>query len=169
MDRDQQIADKFLKCLQADRVVMLGLSGVDDGHSQPMTAQLDTDGESLAGPIWFFSSKETDFVRQLGDGRRAVAHFVAKGHALFASMDGTLVPYQDRATIDRLWNPFIAAWFPGGKDDPTLQLLRMDADHVQVWLNEGGALTAMKLLLGQDPKKEYRGKMADINLPPRTG
>jgi len=167
MDREQQIADKFLKSLQGDRVVMLGLAGVDDGHSQPMTAQLE--GDSLAGPIWFFSSKDTDFVRQLGDGRRALAHFVAKGHDLFASLDGTLAPYQDRATIDRLWNPFIAAWFPGGKDDPKLQLLRMDADHVQVWLNENGALAAMKLLLGRDPKQEYRGKMADINLPPRTG
>jgi general stress protein 26 len=166
MERDQQIADKFMKSLHSDRVVMLGLSGVDDGHSQPMTAQLD--GDSLQGPIWFFSSKETEFVQQLGDGRRAVAHFVAKSHALFASMDGTLVPYQDRATIERLWNPFIAAWFPGGKDDPTLQLLRMDPDHVQVWLNENGALAAMKLLLGRDPKKEYAGKVADINLPPRT-
>ena len=26
----------------------------------------------------------------------------------------------------------------------------------------------VKLLLGRDPKKEYGGKVADVNLPPRT-
>lgn len=166
MDRDSQIAEKFWKALQSDRVVMLGLAGVEDGHSQPMTAQVDH--EPMRGPVWFFSSKDTEFVRQLGAGRRAVAHFAAKDHGLFASMDGTLAPLNDRATIDRLWNPFVAAWYPGGKDDPSLQLLRMDPDHVQVWLNDGGALAAVKMLLGGDPKREYAGKMADLNLPPRT-
>jgi general stress protein 26 len=168
MDRDAELATRFWKKLKSDRTVMLGLAGVEDGHSQPMTAQVDDD-DGATETVWFFSSRQTEFVRQLGDGRRAVAHFAAKDHELFASLDGTLVPFNDRATIDRLWNPFIAAWYPGGKDDPNLQLLRMNPDRVQVWLNESGVLTGVKLLLGRDPKKEYAGKVADVNLPPRTG
>ena len=167
-DREAEIAAKFWKSLKSDRTVMLGLAGVEDGHSQPMTAQVEETGEERGGPVWFFSAKDTDFVRQLGQGRRAVAHFASKDHELFASLDGTLVPHNDRATIDRLWNPFIAAWYPGGKDDPKLQLLRMDTERVQVWLNDSGALAAVRLLLGRDPKKEYAGKVADMNLPPRT-
>ena len=69
-----------------------------------MTAQVD-DEDGATETVWFFSSRQTEFVRQLGDGRRAVAHFAAKDHELFASLDGTLVPFNDRATIDRLWNP----------------------------------------------------------------
>jgi general stress protein 26 len=107
-------------------------------------------------------------VQQLGQGRRAVAHFAAKDHELFASLDGELVPYNDRGAIDRLWNPYVAAWYEGGKDDPKLQLLRLDPERVQVWLNESGVFAAVKLLLGRDPKKEYAGKTADMNLPPRT-
>jgi general stress protein 26 len=162
---DQEIAERFWRKLKSDRVVMLGLSGVEDGHSQPMTAQVDTVD---AGLVWFFSGRDTDFVRQLGGGRPAVAHFAARNHKLFASLDGLLAPCDDRATIDRLWNPFIAAWYPGGKSDPNLQLLRMIPERVQVWLNEGGALAGVKLLLGRDPKRTYAGKMADLNLPPRT-
>ena len=167
MERDAELAARFWKKLKSDRTVMLGLAGIEDGHSQPMTAQ--TEDDSGRGPIWFFSSKETDFVRQLGAGRRAVASFAAKDHELFASLDGSLEPSDDRAMVERLWNPFVAAWYPGGKDDPNLQLLRMDADRLQVWLNESGLLTGVKLLLGRDPKKEYAGKVADVDLPPRTG
>ena len=44
----------------------------------------------------------------------------------------------------------------------------MNPDRVQVWLNDSGVLAGVKLLLGRDPKKEYAGKVADVNLPPRT-
>ena len=168
MDKEAELAARFWKKLKSDRTVMLGLAGIEDGHSQPMTAQVEDEDEGN-GPVWFFSAKDTDFVKQLGEGRRAVAHFAAKDHELFASLDGALVPFNDRATIDRLWNPFVAAWYPGGKDDPKLQLLRMNPDRVQVWLNDSGVLAGVKLLLGRDPKKDYAGKVADVNLPPRTG
>lgn len=166
MDRERELGERFWRALKSDRTVMLGLSGVEDGHSQPMTAQFE--GEGGSGPVWFFSARDTDFVRQLGAGRRAVAHFASRNHELFGSLDGTLTPSNDRATIDRLWNPFVAAWYEGGKDDPKLQLLRLDPERVQVWLNERGVFAAVKLLLGRDPKKEYAGKTADLDLPPRT-
>ena len=37
--------------------------------------------------------------------------------------------------IDRLWNPFIAAWC-GGKNDHKLVLLRFDREKSEAWLNE---------------------------------
>ena len=32
------------------------------------------------------------------------------GHDIFASLQGALVRDDDRAVIERLWNPFVAAW-----------------------------------------------------------
>ena len=97
---------KFWKALKSDRTLMLGLAA-DEGHAQPMTAQLDGDGDH--GPIYVFTSKETDLVKALGGGARAVGLFASKGHDLFAALDGQLSPHNDRATIERLWNPFVAA------------------------------------------------------------
>ncbi len=158
-----EIESRFWKALQDDRTAMLGLAGVEEGHSQPMTAQiLHEPGER--GPIWFFSSTETDLVRALGEGKRALMHFAAKGHEVFASVHGTLVPDNDRQVIDRLWNRFVAAWYEHGKDDPKLQLIRLDPEQGQVWLNENSAWAGFKLLLGSDPKQEYRDKVADLQL-----
>lgn len=162
MANEDQIEAKFWKALRDDMTLMLGLAGVEEGHSQPMTAQFDN--EHAEGPIWFFTAKDTDLVRSMGENHRAVAHFVSKGHDIFASIHGELSLDNDRARIERLWNRFVAAWYPGGKDDPKLQLIRLDPEHAQIWLNENSLFAGMKLLMGSDPKKDYRDKVAEVRL-----
>jgi len=162
MSNEAEIEAKFWKALKSDMTLMLGLSGVEEEHGQPMTAQLDGDGKS--GPIWFFSAKDTHLVKALGQSHRATATFTSKGHDLFACVHGQLSVDNDRATVDRLWNRFVAAWYPGGKDDPNLQLIRLDPEHGHIWLNENSVFAGIKVLLGGDPKKDYKGKTADVNL-----
>lgn len=159
MSTPRELETKLWKALKSDRTLMLGLDGVENGHTRPMTAQVE--GES--GPIWFFTGKPNAVVDNLAQGNRAIAAFSSKGHDLFASISGTLQVDNDRAVIDRLWNPFIAAWFEG-KDDPKLVLLRMDADHAEVWLNENNLLAGVKMLLGVDPKKDYADKAGEVDL-----
>lgn len=162
MTTQADLEAKLWKALKSDMTVMLGLTGVEEGHAQPMTAQFD--GEAGRGPIYFFTAKDTDLVEALGAGQGAMAHFASKGHDLFASLEGRLTPDNDRAVIDRLWNRFVAAWYPGGKEDPNLQLVRFDPEHAQVWLNENNVFAAVKMLLGSDPKKDYDDKVANIRL-----
>jgi len=162
-EAEYKLETELWKALKSDRTVMLGLSGVEEGHSQPMTALLLHD-EDARGPIWFFTSRDTDLAKAVHGSQRAVAHFAAKNHELFASLHGELVVENDRRILDRLWNSFIAAWFEGGKTDPKLQLLRLDLERAQVWLNENSLWAAVKLLLGSDPKKEYQDKVAEVQL-----
>lgn len=162
MPSPQELQEKFWKALDDDRTLFLGLDGVDDGHAQPMTALRDTDRDG--GPIWFFTTRDNGLVQSMSESHRAMAHFASKGHELWATIHGNLVPDNDRAMIDKLWNPFVAAWFEGGKDDPKLQLLRLDAERAQIWLNENSLFAGVKLLLGVDPKQDYRDKVADVSL-----
>jgi general stress protein 26 len=161
MTDERQIEAKLWKAIRADRVMMLGLA--DEHEAQPMTGQLADDEDR--GPIWFFTSKDTDLAHALGAARTsAVIQFASKGHDLFASIEGDLAADNDRAMIDRLWNPFVAAWFKGGKDDPTLQLLRFDPSRAQVWLNENSVFAGVRILLGRDPKADYADKTAELDL-----
>ena len=156
MTDKQTLQEKFWKTLASDRTVMLGAEGI---YPRPMTAQ----AENARGPIWFFTSTDNGLVRQLDAPRRAVAAFAAKGHSLFASIGGQLVVDTDRAVVERLWNPFVAAWYEG-KDDPKLALLRLDPDQGEVWLNENNLLAGVKMLMGIDPKKDYQDKVAKVDL-----
>jgi general stress protein 26 len=160
MSNEADLAEKFWKALKSDRTVMLGLPDVERGRAQPMTAQIEDD----AGPIWIFTSSETDLVQSLSQqGRDAFIHFADKGHHLFAAVDGSLLIDTNRETIDRLWNPFVAAWFEG-KDDPKIRLLRFEPGNAQIWLNEHSLFAGVKMMLGVDPKTDYKDKVAEVRL-----
>ena len=160
MTTPKELEEKFWKALKSDRTLMLGLDGVEDGFSRPMTAQAEGD----SGPIWFFTSRDSALVQQLGAGHRAIAAFASKDHELFASIKGNLVLDTEPAVIERLWNPFVAAWYEGGKDDPKLALLRLDAETAEIWLNASSLMAGVKMLLGADPKKEYEDKVGSVDL-----
>ncbi len=160
MPSQQELEARFWKALRTDMTVMLGLDGVEDGHARPMTAQLEGD----RGPIWFFTTRDNALVEGLARGERAIATFADKGHDLFATMHGRLSLDEDRDTVDRLWNRFVAVWYEGGKDDPKLALLRLDPEKAEIWLNESSLFAGIKLMLGADPKKEYRDKVATVRL-----
>jgi general stress protein 26 len=160
MADEQELQDKFWKALKSDMTLMLGLSGVDESHTRPMTAQVEGDH----GPIWFFTSTESQLVQQLSGAGRVVATFSSKGHDVFAAIHGNLVVDNDRAAIDRLWNRFVAAWYEGGKDDPKLVLLRLDAEHAEIWKDGSSLWAGIKMLLGSDPKQDYKDNVAEVTL-----
>lgn len=158
-----ELEAKFWKALKKDMTLMLGVEGVEEGHAQPMTAMLD-DRHEGRGPVWFFTAKDNGIVAAIKKGGPAIGHFVSKDHELFACMHGKLALDNDRAMIEHLWNPFVAAWFKDGKDDPKLQLIRFDTDSAEIWLNENSMFAGIKLLLGSDPKKDYKDKVAEVSL-----
>jgi general stress protein 26 len=162
MPTPDELKTKFWKALKSDMTMMLGLNGVEDGHTRPMTAQVDGDAER--GPLWFFTSNDTLLVKHLKSDSRAIATFTAKDHDLFATVHGGIVIDNDRAVIDRLWNAHIAAWYEGGKDDPKLTLLRLDAENAEVWLEGSSLIAGIKMLFGSDPKQDYKENMAKVSL-----
>ncbi|WP_426237979.1 pyridoxamine 5'-phosphate oxidase family protein [Pararhizobium sp. DWP1-1-3] len=77
-----------------------------------------------------------------------MATFVSEGHDIFAAIHGNLGIDNDRALIDRLWNNYVAAWYEGGKDDPKLVLLRLDAEHAEKWKGGSSLWAEVKTLFG---------------------
>ena len=162
MPAPDDLEAKLWKALKSDRTVMLRLRGDDGGGAQPMTVQLDPDTDR--GPLYVFTAKNSDLIEALGERQAAQMVFASKGHDVFAVIDGELIADNNPELIDRLWNPFVAAWFAGGKNDPNLQLLRFAPDEAQIWENDNSVFAGMRMLLGRDPKQAYRDKTAQVRL-----
>ena len=161
----------FWRELRDSPFMMLGLQGIEDSRTRPMTAQVDVPeggDKDDGGPIYFFGSKSESLVTEMGQSHAAVATYASKGHDLFAHVHGQLVLDEDRAVIERLWNPIIASWYKDGKDDPDLALIRFDTDNAEIWKAETGATlkaAAMKALFNIDPGKEQQKEnRADVTL-----
>jgi general stress protein 26 len=129
------VQDRLWKAIDDDHTGMLGLTH-DTHHFQPMTAFVDRDTHAL----WFFTRKDTDLARSLAEGSGADAAFIFLDRKLQACVDGRLTLAHDRERIERYWNAHVAAWYPDGKDDPALTLLRLDVSEAAVWITEGGLL-----------------------------
>jgi general stress protein 26 len=158
----EKLEKKLWDEIDSSPFVMLGLHGIDDSFTRPMTAQVDD------GQIYFFAARSEDLVKGLGRTNRAIATFASKGHDLFASIHGTLAIDNDRSVIDRLWNPIVASWYKDGKDDPDLTLIRFDTSKADVWEAAAGSTlkaAAMKMFFNVDPGKEHQGEhRAEVRL-----
>lgn len=172
MATDAEIRSRFWKALKSDMTMFLGLAEGEDGHARPMTAQLEDElysGGQYHGPLWFLTATDNNLYQLIQQGElasgapRAMAHFASKGHDVWATVHGSLSTTRDRATIDRLWNRFVAAWYDG-KDDPKIALIRLDPEDAEIWIDASSLVAGIKMLLGIDPKQDYKDKVAEVPL-----
>jgi len=134
--------------------MMMGLTGGGQ-HSEPLTVQLDRD---QVDTLWFFIGKDN----RLAGGGAAMGQFVSKGHDFFACLAGRARIDNDPAMIDKLWSTTVEAWFPGGKSDPNLALLRFDIDEAELWEADVSLTGKLKMLFGGKIRPSEEGSHARV-------
>ena len=151
-----ELREKFWHAMTQSPVVMLQLDQ-DRESAAPMTAQLDKTADSA---IWFFTSRSSRFAA-MGP---ATATFQSKGHNVFCRFSGVLSEESSAERLDKQWNNFVQAWFPGGKSDPDLLMLRIDLGEASIWAGELGALNTARMMLGMDVSGTTKGGYAEVTL-----
>jgi general stress protein 26 len=156
MSAENDIRDRFWTELSKSPFLMVELQGQQQ-HAIPMTAQVDPNANHC---FWFYTSKDN----RLAAGGPAMAQFAAKDHYLFACIEGALAPENDPAVIDRYWSKEVEAWYPGGRNDPGLLMLRFDLGTAEIWRADMSLKGVFKQLFGGDVRSEMKGKHAEVAL-----
>jgi len=122
--------------------------------SRPMAAlQADEDGT-----IWFFTKRSSPKVDQIDNNdHRVNLSFASVSDADYVSISGKAQELDDRAKVEELWNPQAKAWFPQGKDDPELVLLKVHTDMAEYWSASDSKMVrffqqATAVITGNSPK-----------------
>jgi general stress protein 26 len=103
-------------------------------HARPMSnnRQVEWDGDS-----WFFAPSDGRLVAELEAEPTAVnAYKVEEGFG-FISVSGRTSIETDPELKKRLWLEELERWFPNGPEDPNVSLIRVTAEHVDWWGEEG--------------------------------
>ncbi len=50
---------------------------------------------------------------------------------------------EDQEKINDLWNDTLEAWFPQGKNDPNIQLIRVEVDEAEYWDTPDSTVTQL--------------------------
>ena len=131
--------------------------GPADGstHSEPLTAQLDKD---QVDTLFFFIGRDN----RIAGKDKLMLQFVSKGHDFFACMHGSGRIDNDPVLIDKLWSNQVEAWFPGGKGDANLALLRVDIGSAELWETDISIAGRVKMLFGGTIKPNEGGSHATV-------
>jgi len=110
-----------------------------DFHSRPMyTHGLDDDGT-----LWFFTYEDSRKVEEIKANNRVGINYSDETAETYVSLAGTAEVKKDKAKIDALWNDGLKAWFPKGKDDPNITLLKVDFHQAEYWDKPGGKVNSL--------------------------
>lgn len=86
--------------------------------------------------LWFITARDSGKVHEIQDDMN-VAVICQKEHSVYLAISGTAVVRQDRAHIDRVWKESFKVWFPKGKEDPEIALIRVSPYDAEYWDNSG--------------------------------
>lgn len=113
-------------------------------QSHPLTTQNKSLGEN--GILYFFVSKSTEVGQRLRqDGNVNVAYADPHKDA-YVSIAGHARISEDLDAKKRLFNPMAKAWFPGGPEDPDMELVEVVIQHAEYWdVKESKVTQLMKM------------------------
>jgi general stress protein 26 len=119
--------------------------------SRPLqTLSFDTNGELV-----FFTSAESHKIEELAENPDVNLSYANGADRRYISVRGRARIDRDRKTIDELWTTPQKIFFPLGKDDPNLTVLRIRVKDAAYWESAGNfvarAVDFAKGMLGQDP------------------
>ena len=111
---------------------MLVTHGAKDIHARPMAiARLDID-MCTAYLLTDINSVKVD---EINANHHALLTF--QGARKYASVSGELTVVHDRELIQKMWKEAWTVWFPLGKTDPSIALLKFTAHEGEYWDNAG--------------------------------
>jgi general stress protein 26 len=114
-----------------DTTMLSTHSAGGDIHARPMAvAQLSADADA-----YFVTSLDAAKISELGENSLVTLTF--QSSTQFASVTGNGTVIRDQGLIDRLWNEGWAVWFPKGKNDPSVTLIKFEAREGEYWNNAG--------------------------------
>lgn len=162
MEKDLQdvAAIKKLKTLAEDiRFCMYTTYREGRIDSRPMTT-LDIDEH---GNVWFFTSRQTDLGQPGSPDQVTLIYSEPKSNS-YLSVAGRAEIVHDEKKKEELWSFMSKAWFPGGKDDPDLVMLRVTTEEAAYWDSSSSSMVVFFSMLkavvtGDTPDEGDHGKL----------
>jgi general stress protein 26 len=105
-------------------------------YSRPMsTLQIDDEGNA-----WFFTNEFSETIQEVSRDNSVHLIYSHPGKNVYVTVKGSCTVILDRKKIDELWNPILKAWFPNGKEDPKLCLVKVVTEEASYWNSNSGSM-----------------------------
>lgn len=129
----------------------------DDSQSaRPMSVQKSDED----GTLWFLSAIDSAKNEEINKNSRARLLFQKPSSMEFLELQGNAEISQNKEMIHELWDSIAKNWFPKGKDDPRISVIKFNPQAGHYWGTKSGAgLAGVKMLFGM-----ITGKPMDVGV-----
>jgi general stress protein 26 len=136
-------AEEIAKVAELTKKARIAVLTTIDPTGALVSRPLAMQNTEFDGQLWFFTQDPSPKVDDINAHSDVNVSFES-GNG-WVSVAGTASISHDNAKIDELWNKFAEAWFEKGREDPTIALIRVDAQTVEYWTaDEPRAVTLLK-------------------------
>jgi general stress protein 26 len=120
------------------RIAML--TTFDEGHalhSRPMATLKPNE----SGSLYFLTDKDSAKIYEVKKDSQVNLSYSNPSDNVYASVSGTAKAYRDEAKISELYTEDMKAWFPKGKEDPSIMVLEISIEKAEYWDSPSGLLS----------------------------
>ncbi|PKM20626.1 MAG: pyridoxamine 5'-phosphate oxidase [Gammaproteobacteria bacterium HGW-Gammaproteobacteria-15] len=145
---------KIWQLIKQIKTAMLTTRHGDELRSRPMVLVQD----EYDGTLWFYTDLATEKVLEIERDHDVCLTFADPDNQVYVSLTGVGRAIRDKTLINRYWNPFVAAWFPDGKDSPNVGMLEIKVQKGEHWDSDSSAMVKMF----KTAQAKVKGKQPDL-------
>ena len=156
--RDHEGAKKLFDMIKDVKIAMMTTVDSDGTlNSRPMWNN-DADEN---GDLWFFTRLHSPKTNEISRDNQINLAYSDPSSQNYVSVAGKAEIVRDQATIDAKWQESLKTWFPKGKDDPEVALIRVHPEKGEYWDSPSSTMVHLygyvkAALTGESPKTEVK-------------
>src|SRR5580704_17472127 len=128
--------DRVWDIIEKVGIAMLTTRFAGGLRARPVEARPDRD----AGIVWFLTDMRSGKDDEVAAAPEIGLVFIDAGDKAYLSITGRAEIRRDPAKAAEIWKSTDQMWWPGGPDDPTLRVMRIEPQTAELW---DGPSTAM--------------------------
>jgi len=162
---EQQLSKLFQIIKNIDFGMFVTQTADGSLRSRPMSTQIIESDQCL----WFLTDKGSTKLLEIADESKVNVSFANPSQQTYVSVSGIATITNDSAKLDEVWTLAAKLWFPEGKSDPKLTMIRVQPTDAEYWDAPQGAFVNLynltkALVLEARPENES-GENEKVDIP----
>lgn len=121
--------EKLWSMMKDIQVAMLTTEDAGTLRARPMVASQ----AGFDGTLWFFTRAASHKAAEVGSEHHVGITYADSGKQNYVSLSGTATLVTDKPAIEAHWSEWARTWFPKGKDDADIALLKVAVTSAEYW------------------------------------
>ncbi|GHA58805.1 pyridoxamine 5'-phosphate oxidase family protein [Pontibacter akesuensis] len=166
MNNDHNTQENLKNLLDKIKDVKIAMMTTAEADGSLRSRPMKTQQSKPDGNLWFFTGYESGKTHEIENDFHVNLSYAEPSDNLYVSVTGRARVLRDQEKINELWTADMKAWFPDGKEDSNIGLIKVTIDKAEYWDTPNNTLVTLygmaKAAVTGEPAKG--GENKKINL-----